>query len=494
MTNWPRYTGNRKKKTLKELAREAVGVKQGVIRQLELELARRDFYRFCTLLDAEFYQEDRVYLKTLCQALQGFYQSEDYALIVNMPPRHGKSRTAQHFTQWLLGVAPQIKIITGSYNEILSGAFSKNVRDTISMLPGDGSRVVYHDIFPKSQIKKGDAAAGLWSLVGSHANYLATSPSGTATGFGCDMLIIDDIIKNAEEAYNRNHLAKLWDWFANTMLSRLEEGGKILIVMTRWAMGDLAGRAMLHFQETGRPFRQLLLPAQNEKGEMLCPAILSAKSYAMRCADMGRDIAAANYQQQPIDIQGRLYSSFPLYREPPGDWQGVFCYTDTADCGKDYLCAIIYGLYQGEGYLLDVLYSQESMEKTEPALAALLARWHVNVAKIESNNGGRGFARNLARLLQEKTPTCGTVVRWFQQTGNKEARILSQATWVMQHLYFPEGWQLLWPDFSRDLLDYQRQGNNLHDDAPDALTGVAETIQEEGNLVTAPFDRYTLGL
>ncbi len=186
--------------------------------------------------------------------MQGFYQSEDYALIVNMPPRHGKSRTAQHFTQWLLGVAPQIKIITGSYNEILSGAFSKNVRDTISMLPGDGSRVVYHDIFAKSQIKKGDAAAGLWSLVGSHANYLATSPSGTATGFGCDMLIIDDIIKNAEEAYNRNHLAKLWDWFANTMLSRLEEGGKILIVMTRWAMGDLAGRAMLHFQETEHAF------------------------------------------------------------------------------------------------------------------------------------------------------------------------------------------------------------------------------------------------
>ena len=93
----------------------------------------------------------------------------------------------------------------------------------------------------------------LWSLEGGYNNYLATSATGTATGtatgFGCSLMIIDDLIKNAEESYNENILEKHWDWFTNTMLSRLEEGGKIIIIMTRWATGDLAGRALEHLKK-----------------------------------------------------------------------------------------------------------------------------------------------------------------------------------------------------------------------------------------------------
>lgn len=92
--------------------------------------------------------------------------------------------------------------MTGSYNETLSTTFSKNVRDTISEEKGDASRVIYSDIFPTTKIKKGDGAMNLWSLEGGYANYLATSPTGTATGFGCDLMIIDDVIKNYDEACN----------------------------------------------------------------------------------------------------------------------------------------------------------------------------------------------------------------------------------------------------------------------------------------------------
>ena len=95
----------------------------------------------------------------------------------------------------------------------------------------------------------GDAQAHLWSLEGQNNSYLATSPTGTATGFGCSLMIIDDIIKNSEEAYNANIKEGHWDWFTNTMLSRLEEGGKIIIIMTRWASDDLAGRAIEHFKD-----------------------------------------------------------------------------------------------------------------------------------------------------------------------------------------------------------------------------------------------------
>src|SRR5690606_8174305 len=217
----------------------------------KVELAGREFFYFCNLMAPDFYKPDRKYLKVLCDELQDFYYSNDDVLIINMPPRHGKSRTAGLFAQWVFGKNQKEKVMTGSYNETLSTVFSKNVRNSISEVKADKDKSVYSDIFPSVKIKQGDAAMNLWSLEGGYNNYLATSPTGTATGFGCTLMIIDDLIKNAQEAYNEGVLQKHWDWFTNTMLSRLEEGGKIIIIMTRWATGDLAGRALEHFREQG---------------------------------------------------------------------------------------------------------------------------------------------------------------------------------------------------------------------------------------------------
>ena len=104
----------------------------------------------------------------------------------------------------------------------MSTTFAKSVRDTIAEEKTQGV-LSYCDIFPDTQIKKGDASVKKWSLEGStQANYLATSPSGTATGFGAKVIIIDDLIKNDKEAYNEVVLQGHFDWFANTMLSRTE--------------------------------------------------------------------------------------------------------------------------------------------------------------------------------------------------------------------------------------------------------------------------------
>jgi len=129
-------------------------------------------------------------------------------MVINLPPRHAKSRSAGLLVEWLLGKDKTKKIMTGSYNETLSTVFSKNVRNSISEEKADKSKIVYSDIFKDREIKKGDASMNLWSLEGGYNNYLATSPTGTATGFGADILIIDDLIKNAEEAFNENILEK----------------------------------------------------------------------------------------------------------------------------------------------------------------------------------------------------------------------------------------------------------------------------------------------
>ena len=194
----------------------------------QTELARREFFFYCNLKAPDFYKHERKYLADLCDAFQKFYDSDDEVLIVNEPPRHGKSRTASLFVEWVLGKNKNEKIMTGSYNETLSMMFSKNVRNSIQELKADPYNPVYSDVFPNTRIKQGDGAMNLWSLEGGYNNYLATSPTGTATGFGASLLIIDDLIKNAEEAYNETVKQKHWDWFTNTMLSRLEEGGKII--------------------------------------------------------------------------------------------------------------------------------------------------------------------------------------------------------------------------------------------------------------------------
>ena len=453
-----------------------------LMQQLKYELARREFFYYCSLKAADFYRKDRPYIVKLCNDLQAFFEDpEQRVLIMNMPPRHGKSRTAQMFVEWILGGHPHEKIMTGSYNTTLSTTFAKNVRNDIQEIKADRDRIVYSDIFPDISIKRGDASMDMWSLDGGYNSYLATSPGGTATGFGASLLIIDDIIKNAEEAYNENVKAKHWDWFTNTMLSRLEEGGKILIIMTRWASDDLAGRAIEHF---GDAAKVITMQALQPDGSMLCDEILSRRSYEEKVRAMGADIASANYQQEPIDLKGQLYSSFKTYDRIPTDANGnplftaIRNYTDTADTGTDSLCSIVYGVYEGEAYVLDVLHTDEAMEITEPATAAMLYRNDVNVADFESNNGGRGFARQVRRILQDTYKSNKTVINTFAQTKNKVARILSNSTWVMEHIYFPVNWKDRWPEYYKAMTRYQREGKNAHDDAPDATTGIAEKMNE----------------
>lgn len=450
----------------------------------KIMLARREFFYYCQLKAPDFYKNDRQYLLDLCNEFQEFITSDDEVMIVNMPPRFGKSRTASNLVEWILGNDQSKKIMTGSYNETLSTMFSKNVRNSIQEEKADISKAVYSDVFPGVKIKIGDGAMNLWSLQGGYNNYLATSPTGTATGFGADYLIIDDLIKNAEEAHNETVKAKHWEWFTNTMLSRLEEGGKIIIIMTRWANDDLAGRALEHFGDEGKKIRHISMKAliDDNKKQMLCSDVLSYGSYLSKVRAMGNDIASANYQQEPIDLKGRLYTSFKTYTELPKDLQGnllyssIRNYTDTADTGGDYLCSINYAVYDNEAYIINVLYTKDGMEITEPATAKMLHDDNVNIADIESNNGGRGFARNVQTELKNKYNSNSCYIRPFFQSKNKQSRILSNSTWVMNHIYFPVNWMDKWPEYYKAMIKYQKEGKNAHDDAPDATTGICEKI------------------
>lgn len=449
-----------------------------VNRGAKLELSRRFFFDYCCLTAPDFYKPSRKYLNDVCDEFQAFLNDDSHdVLILNMPPRHGKSRTLGKYVEWVLGNDHSKKIMTGSYNETLSTVFSKSVRNNIQEVKADDEMIVYSDVFD-AKIKYGDGAMNLWSLEDGYNNYLATSPTGTATGFGADIIIIDDVIKNAEEANNALTLEKHWEWFINTMLSRLETGGKIIINMTRWHSEDLAGKALKKLPESGYRVKHINMKAYDEANDqMLCDEVLTKDEYIRKTKTMGLDIASANYQQEPIDLKGRLYQKFQTYDKLPDNIIKIWNYTDTADKGADYLSSPVWAeTSDHKAYLLDVLYTKEPMEITENAHANMIIRNKVNHIRVEGNNGGRGFRRNSERKAKE-LGYYSAYWEDFHQAANKQSRILSNSAWVENNVYYPEDWAIRWPEFYEAMTTYQREGKNNHDDAPDSITGIAETLQ-----------------
>lgn len=443
-----------------------------IITGLRNREANFNFYYFCQQMMPKFYTDNREYLVEFCESLQAFVEKSDkHFLVINLPPRHGKSLTAQLFTAWLFGKDPKNKVMTASYNETLSTTFAQTVRNLIQTEKvNDG--VVYSDIFPGTRVKFGEASAQMWALEGSTMkNYLATSPKATATGFGAHFLIVDDLIRSAEDAYNENVLDGHWTWFNNTFLSRTENPWKVIIIMTRWAEGDLAGRVLNSF---GDDCEHITYKAVKDDGTMLCDDILSQSDYEAKTREMNLDIVEANYNQKPIDVGGRLYSEFMTWdKRPDGK---VFNYTDTADTGSDFLCSINYIEHENEAYITDLVFTDAPMEETEQEVADLLFNGNVSEALIESNNGGRGFARNVSSIIQERFCSNRVVIRPIPQTHNKESRILASSAWVQQHVFMPPNWQKRWPEFYRQVMSYQRKGRNAHDDSVDVLAAIYETI------------------
>lgn len=452
-----------------------------------IELARGTFWEYCVTRAPSFYKDDRPHLKRIANTLQDLYEGnllkpngEPYEnMIMNIPPRHGKSRTLILFCEWVLGKDKENKIITASYNEDLATTFSRYTRDGISEEKLYPHEIVFSDIFPDVRIKHGDGSYRQWALEGQFFNYKGAGLGGSITGKGGNILIVDDPIKNAEEAFNENALDKQWQWFTDTFLSRQEQSGRSIKVvnMTRWSKKDICGR-LLESEEKDEWF-VLLIPAEDENGNMLCPPLLNKKNFESLKRLMDEAILEANYYQRPVDIKGILYKNFNLYDNAP-EFERIISYTDTADEGSDYLCSIVAGIYQGEAYLLDVYYTKEGMEVTEKETASFFVRNNVNLAQIESNNGGRGFARNVERLMWTDHKTKSVVIKWFHQSKNKMARILTQSSYIQEHVYYPRDWKQRWPDFYKHLTEFQKEGKNKNDDAPDTLTGIAEMVTKQG--------------
>lgn len=447
-------------------------------RELAIRKARKHLWNFNKLMVPDFYKPDIEYLKELSFTIEEWLKGNinKRFLIINAPPRHGKTLTARNAVLWQFGQNPHSKIMTGSYNAILSNLFAQQTRDGIAEEVDSVKFDTFHDVFPDVNIQYGDGSKSFWRIEGSaEKNYLATSPGGTSTGIGAQLLIIDDIIKNAEEAFNERVLDKHWFWFNNTLMQRLEEGSKIMLIMTRWAERDLAGRLI-----SSRPNECHVLTYEalvnEKKKEMLSSDVLSYKRFKSDTQEMDEAIVQANYQQKPIDVKGRLYKDLKTYKELPSNVVRVCSYTDMADKGKDYYAAVIYAETKDKlAYVLDIIYTKDSTEITENLMAEKIIEHDVSYAVFEENNGGNIHKRDVHRIVKSKGYKKAKIIA-FHQSKNKEARIISHSAHVQNRVFFPENWGDRWPEAHLSMSKYQREGNNANDDLQDALTGVVETL------------------
>ena len=430
--------------------------------------------------------------RTYYTILEAFATGRIRRLIVSMPPQHGKSVGATTLLPaYMLGLDPDMRIAIASYSGTLASKFNRRVQRIIE------SRE-YEAMFPETTIKRGTRPPGYIrtsdevEIIDHKGELLSVGREGSLTGNRVDCFILDDLYKDAMEAQSPVIRENCWEWYTSVVRTRMHNASRELIVFTRWHEDDLIGalgrtesfrilRSWRDIDEVGEDewrvlnFEALKASPATEidprgEGEALWPEQQSRELLlAKRRLDPVR--FEAMYQGHPSSKEGLLYGDgFRQYKLLPRDIVARSNYTDTADAGDDYLCSVDYVVdTDGIIYVTDVVYSREAMEHTEPLVAAMLKREGIRRAYVESNNGGRGFARSLQRLVPE------TRVEWFHQSANKEARILSNAATVLHMVRMPEDWCVRWAEFYAHLTTYKRLFRaNRHDDAADVLTGIVE--------------------
>lgn len=456
---------------------------ESLVKEYHLRMSRKNLLIFTAANMPTF--EATWFHKKYYNALNDFAQGRIKKLMVFIGPQHGKSLgSTRMLPSYLLGLNPDNKIAIVCHTAGLASKFNRDIQRIMD-------EPVYREIFPETVLPAGNDGHARNSteieVLNHKGGIRSVGVEGGLTGETVDILIMDDLYKDAMDAWSPHVRGNIENWYNTVAETRLHNNSQQLIVFTRWHHEDLAGKLL---SEPDHDWTVITYPAIKEgepteddprlEGEALYPerhnierlnAIRSRDAYAFESL----------YQQNPQPKDGLLYQPFKTYTEMPATAITRKAYVDTADLGKDYLCSIAYAEDAKGIYVLDVIYSQSGMEVTEPLTAKQLSDWGVNVAAIESNNGGRGFARN----VEAKTREFGnnkTRIEWFTQSVNKLARINTNSTTVNNLVHMPEGWNVKWPAFYNHVTNYSSIGKNAHDDAPDTLTGMVERFKTKKGL------------
>ncbi len=418
----------------------------------------------------------------------------------NLIPTHNSELATRRLPGFLVGKYPDKNTAIVSYSTDKARRFGRDIKRVIE-------QPEYKNVFPHINLPHGNDShytnsadmVDIPNKDGQTGHLFFTGRGGGLTGETVDFLIMDDLYKNAAEANSPVIRQNIIDWYDSVADSRLNNNSRQLIVFTRWHDRDLVG----YIKDTSdyeilETYEQLENPDSNKWYILNFEALKTSKYTELDPREPGQPLYPEKhskekleetrqrliqnepekwegmYQGNPKPLTGLLYGSgFKVYQEYP-EFVKILSYTDVADTGKDRLCSITFGVgVDNYIYVLDIYYTSDSQEITEEKTAEIYVKFNVNVAHVESNAGGRAFARNVERIMRKKGGT--TEIRPFHQSNNKESRIITNAATAMQIVMMPYGWINKHPYFARDVLDFKKLFKaNEFDDAPDAITGCVE--------------------
>ncbi len=260
-----------------------------------IHVARNGLIDFSILTHHNY--ESSWHHEIIADALQRVERGDIDRLILMVPPRHGKSELASiRFPAWYLGRNPTKEVITASYSADLAVDFGAKTR---GLIESEQYRMIFH-----VQLREDARSKGKW-LTKEGGGYTSVGIGGPLTGRGANVLIIDDPIKNREEADSQVYRDKVWNWYTSTAYTRLEKGGAVILILTRWHMDDIAGRILA--SEDAARWHVVRLPAIAEhddehriKGDALWPEKYDVPELMNTKRVIGTYDWSSLYQQTPI--------------------------------------------------------------------------------------------------------------------------------------------------------------------------------------------------
>lgn len=444
--------------------------------------------------DSEYRDREGKHLDVLDDTLMKVSTGELRRVIVTMPPRHGKSeRVSKKFPAWHVGKNPNDEIILASYSIDLSRGFSRIARDTLSENA---------DIFD-GVVDPNNKSAESWSIEGHRGGVTAAGVGGSITGKGARIAIIDDPVKNAEEANSEVMREKVWEWYTSTLYTRLTPDGRIVVVMTRWHEDDLVGRLLKKEADElkegtheGERWTVINFPAIAEdndflgraEGEPLWPEFgFDAKRMKQIKSDVGSYVFNALYQQRPSAAGGTIfqrkhfryfaeetkYVSMKYFvvgeRRYEKDQCRIFQTVDTANSEKtinDYFAVTTFFITPDNDILIyDVYRTHIIGPDQKPLMKELNHRYRPSFQAIEDKTFG-------TNLIQEMTRE-GMTVLPIKVDKDKVTRSLPiAARYESGKVYHRENAPWL-TDFEDELLSFPR---GKHDDQVDTISIAGELV------------------
>lgn len=384
------------------------------------EGAEKNFLEFVTRVWPSFISGR--HHKRMARAFERVASGECKRLIINMPPRHTKSEFASYLLPaWFLGRFPNKKIIQTSHTAELAVGFGRKVRNLVDSEP-------YKDVFPGTSLQADSKAAGRWNT-NMGGEYFAIGVGGAVTGKGADLLIIDDPHSEQEATLaetNSEVYDKTYEWYTSGPRQRLQPGGSIVIVMTRWSKKDLTGQIIKNsVQRSGEEWEVIEFPAILPSGNPLWPEFWPVEELEVLKKELPTSKWMAQYQQNPTSevsaIVKREWWKVWEREDPPHcdfiiqSWDTAFLKSERADYSACTTWGIFYPEETGEDRNANIILLNAFKDRLEfPELKQRAyenwQEWEPDALIVEAKAAGSPLIYELRAMgipVQEFSPSRG---------------------------------------------------------------------------------------